>query len=463
MVEGAGIAGAPWRLLRISSFRLALQSAALSAVAALIVFALIYHASLVTLRAALDNTVTAETADILSDVRDDGKPIIESVNDAISESAGTFYDLISPAGAELAGNYPITPRIQAAWRNRRTLDHDDGIDLPRHITAIRGLATRFPNGDTLYVAENASALHALKHLIAGAFLAVFGAILTLGLFGGLWVARGTLRRVEAISDTTRDIIHGDLSRRIALMGTGDEFDRLAENLNVMLERIEALMENVRQVSNDIAHDLRSPLARLREHLELSRQTANDAKTRLAFDDGIEQVDAALSIFGAMLRIAEVEAGARRRDFSTVDLSTLLRDLDETFETVAESEGIYLASDIPDDLHVPGDRELLTQMFVNIIENAIHHSPAGCHVWISARHSGAGHCDIIISDDGPGIPEADRARVLKRFVKLDASRHSRGTGLGLPLAVAVAGLHDGGITLDANQPGLRVTVRLPMLV
>jgi signal transduction histidine kinase len=460
MVEGAGMTGAVWRLLRISSFRLALQSAALSAVAALIVFALIYHASLVTLRAELDNAVTAETADIQSDVRDDGKPLIESVNDAISESAGTFYALISPAGVELAGNYAITKTTRAIWRNRRTLDHDDGIDLPRHITAIRGLATSFPNGDTLYVAENASSLHALKHLIAGAFLAVFGAILTLGLLGGLWVARGTLRRVEAISDTTRDIIHGDLSRRIALMGTGDEFDRLAENLNTMLERIEALMDNVRQVSNDIAHDLRSPLARLREHLELAKRETEDTKTRIAFDEGIEQVDTALSIFAAMLRIAEVEAGARRRDFANVDLSALLRDLSDTFETVADPEGIFLSSDIPDGLRVPGDRELLTQMFVNIIENAIHHSPAGTKICITSRAAGGDCCEIMIADTGPGIPEADRARVLKRFVKLDASRHSGGTGLGLPLAVAVVELHQGSMILGDNHPGLRVSIRLP---
>jgi signal transduction histidine kinase len=449
------------RILRTSSFRLALQSAALSAFGALIVFAVIYHASQATVRAQLDNTVTGETADIISDVKDDHKSIIDSVEDAITESAGTFYILIGPDHQELAGNLIMTREVEAIWQGRQTLERHDGLDLPRHITAIRGLATRLPNGDILYIAENASSLHALKHLIAKAFLAVFGSILMLGLLGGLLVARGTLRRVEAISDTTREIIHGDLSRRIELTGTGDEFDRLAENLNAMLVRIQALMENVQQVSNDIAHDLRSPLARLREHLELAQQKTKDADTRNAFGEGIEQVDSALSIFSAMLRIAEVEAGARRRDFTTVDLSTLLNDLSDTFETVAESEGINLSSGIANELHVTGDRELLIQMFVNIIENAIHHSPPGSKVSMTAHSKAEGSSEIVISDDGPGIPAAERTRVLKRFVKLDASRHSRGTGLGLPLAVAVAELHNGSINLTDNQPGLRVAIGLPL--
>jgi signal transduction histidine kinase len=450
------------RILRTSSFRLAVQSAVLFAFGALVVFAVIYNATEVTVRAELDNTVTGETADIISDVRDDHKSIIDSVEDAISESAGTFYVLTGPDHTALAGNLVMTRETASIWQGWHTIDRHDGLDLPRHITAIRGLATRLPGGDILYVAENASALHALKHLIAQAFLAVFGALLALGLIGGLWVARGTFRRVEAISDTTRDIIHGDLSRRIALVGSGDEFDRLAENLNVMLERIQALMENVQQVSNDIAHDLRSPLARLREHLELAQQKTREAETRVAFEAGIEQVDSALSIFAAMLRIAEVEAGARRRDFANIDLSALLRDLSDTFETVADAQGAHLSSDIANDLHVTGDRELLIQMFVNIIENAIHHSPAGSRVVMTARSSGAERLEVVIADDGPGIPATERTRVLKRFVKLDAARHRRGTGLGLPLAVAVVELHNGGIDLTDNNPGLRVTIGLHRL-
>lgn len=425
----------------------------------MIVFAVIYRAAQVTVRAELDNTVAGEAADIISDVQDDHKSIIASVQEAIEESPGTFYALIIPGGAVLAGNFTVPPPVRAIWRGKRTFERGDGLDLPRRVTAIRGLATRLPDGGVLYVAENASSLHALNQLITQAFLAVFGSILVLGLAGGLLVARATFRRVEGISNTARDIIHGDLSRRIAIAGSGDEFDRLAENLNAMLERIQALMENVQQVSSDIAHDLRSPLARLREHLELAGRNAQEPETRLAFEAGIEQVDAALGIFAAMLRIAEVEAGARRRDFRSVDLSGLLTDLAETFETVAESEGKAVAADIPDGLNVTGDPELLTQMFVNIIENAIRYSPAGSRVGIAAQPGAPGRLDVVICDNGPGIPANEHRRVLKRFVRLDASRHSAGAGLGLALAAAVAELHDGSIGLSCNEPGLRVTIGL----
>jgi len=448
------------RLLRTSSFRLAIQSAILSAFGAVLVFAIIYHASENAVRAELDSTVSSEAADVISDAKDDAS-FLKSVQIATAESDGTFYALTTADGTEIAGNVAMSPRAAQRWTSWRTMKGKDGIKLPPRITAIRGLATKLSNGDTLFVAENASALRSLNHLIRNAFVTVFGVILIIGIASGLLVARGALKRIEAISDTSRDIMSGDLSRRITLKGTGDEFDRLAKNLNLMLARIQSLMENVQQVSNDIAHDLRSPLARLREHLELAGERTTDKATQTEIEDSIKQVDTALEIFAAMLRIAEVEAGARRRDFNIVDLSNLLKDLADTFETVAESENMDLSTDISDGLKLNGDRELLTQMFVNIIENAIHHSPAGSRIFIAARSTRAGRAEIVISDNGPGIPEAELTRVLRRFVKLDASRHREGTGLGLSLAVAVAELHNGSINLSGNDPGLRVAIALPL--
>jgi signal transduction histidine kinase len=450
---------AAFRLLRTSSFRLAIQSAILSAFGAILVFAIIYHASENAVRSELDSTVSSEAADVISDAKDDAS-FLKSVQIATAESDGTFYALTAEDGTELAGNVTISPKAAALWSSWRTIKPTDGINLPAHITAIRGLATRLSNGDTLYVAENASALQSLNHLIRDAFVTVFGVILVIGVASGLLVARGALRRIEAISETSREIMAGDLSRRIKLAGTRDEFDRLAENLNLMLARIQSLMENVQQVSNDIAHDLRSPLARLREHLELAAEKTTDMATRSEIEEGIEQVDSALEIFAALLRIAEVEAGARRRDFNMVDLSALLRDLADTFETVADAASMNLSTDISDGLNVDGDRELLTQMFVNIIENAIRHSPSGSRINIIAKSQGPGRLEVLISDTGPGIPADQRARVLRRFVKLDASRHRRGTGLGLSLSLAVAELHNGCIKLSGNEPGLRVAIALP---
>lgn len=444
------------RLLRTSGFRLALQSTALSIFGALIVFTIIYRAAQATVRAELDATVASEQADVISDAGDHSS-IAQSVADATSESQGTFYALTGPDGGMLAGNLKITPQSAGKWKGWKTLKQNDGLFLPPHITAIRGLAAKLDNGDILYVAENASSLNALDRLIAKSFLAVFGTILALGVAGGLLTARGALKRVEAITETSREIMSGDLSRRIAINGTGDEFDRLSINLNKMLERIQALMENIRQVSNDISHDLRSPLGRLREHLELARQTTEDAALQTVFDDAISQVDAALSIFAAMLRIAEIEAGARRRSFAPVDLSALLNDLAETFETVGEAEGMTLVAKVPPKIFVFGDCELLTQMFVNIIENAIRYCPLGSLVFLTAEKTASNNVKVTIADNGPGIPIQERSRVLQRFVRLDEARHSEGTGLGLALVSAVIELHSGKITLEDNGPGLKVMI------
>lgn len=446
----------PLRLFGTSSFRLAIQSAVLSVFGALLVFGIIYHASESAVRGELDATVTSEVADVMSDAHDSGS-LVKSVQEATAESAGTFYALIRPDGTRLAGNLKISAQGLARWQGARTMKPRDGVELPPHITAIRGVANPVAGGDVLYVAENATALLSLNHLIRNAFLTVFGTVFAIGIIGGLLVARTALRQIEVISRTSREIMGGDLSRRISLTGTGDEFDRLAENLNAMLERIQSLMVNIQQVSNDIAHDLRSPLARLREHLELARQQTDDAKIRSAFDEGIIQVDAALGIFAAMLRIAEVEAGARRHEFKQFDISNLLSDLAETFETVADSEAMTMSTLITPGLQITGDRELLTQMFVNIIENAIRHCPPGSHITITVAALAQQRVEVVITDNGPGIPASDHQRVLNRFVKLDASRHSPGTGLGLALVAAVVDLHQAQVTLAENHPGLKVGI------
>ncbi len=445
------------RLFRTSGFRLALQSAALSIFGALIVFAIIYNATEGTLRGQIDAAVISEQSDLISDFHKNGS-IIETINNAKRQWGGTFYALTGPDGAMLAGNLELPASVTKSWDGWKTLDRRDGVSLPPHVLAIRGFSFRLPSGDRFYVAENASALAALNALIADTFLAVFGVSLTLGLAGGVLVARSSLKHVEVISDTSRDIMGGDLSRRIPLNGTGDEFDRLAINLNTMLARIQALMENIRQVTNDIAHDLRSPLARLRERLELARHNTTDAAMQTVFDDAIGQVDAALNIFAAMLRIAEIEGGARRSHFVAVDLSHLLHDLAETYETVADSAGQSLFADIGPNLVIKGDRELLTQMLVNIIENAIRHCPTGSRINIAGRKHDGDLIEVTVADNGIGIPAHERTRVLQRFVRLDASRHSEGTGLGLALVVAIVELHGGTIALEDNHPGLKVLVR-----
>ncbi len=447
------------RVFRTSAFRLAVQAAGLSLLSAVIIFVIIYQASEVTVRDALDLTARSEQADVLADAAGGAETMKKAVQDEIPASPGTFWALGAADGTLQAGNLPMPRAFLRGLRGWRMITAADGVALPPHVRAVRGVALTLADGSVLFVGENADALIAMDRLITHAFVAIVGITVLIGLAGGLLVARSSLRRVEAISDASREIMAGDLSRRVAVTGNHDEFDHLAVSLNAMLARIQALMEDLKQVTNDIAHDLRSPLARLRERLELAQLQSEDPAMQAAFDDALGQVDDCLRIFAAMLRIAEIEAGARRRGFSQVDISAMLAGLAETFETVAESHDRMFSAEVPDGLTLDGDVELLTQMVVNVIENAIQHTPPGASIMLRAARTPRS-LEITLADDGPGVPAQDRARVLQRFVRLDTARQHAGSGLGLSLVHAVAVLHDGEVELLNNGPGLRVVIYFP---
>lgn len=445
-------------LLKTSGFRLALRSLALSLGGAALVFLIIHHAAEVTVRGQFDETVAGEISDVVSDTSGNQETLTQSVEDAMAQGGGAFYAVLAPDGTLRAGNFRLSRAAAARWRGARTLHRRDGVDLPPRVEAIRGTARRFPDGQTLFVAENAGALVALNKLIARSFAAVFGTILAMGLLSGYLAARATLTRVDAFAKAIGEIMEGDLARRVPVSPAGDEFDRLATSLNAMLRRIQELMENLRQVTNDISHDLRSPLARLREHLELSRRRFTGPGLPQMFDEALAQIDQALEIFAAMLRIAEVEAGARRSHFGLVPLSGLLETLAESYEPAFSAAGITLSADTPAGLTLRGDKDLLQQMVANLLDNVMLHAAGASEVAIRAAPAGSG-IRIIVADNGTGIPPGQRARVLQRFARLDAARHLAGHGLGLSLAAAIAALHDGNIELRDNGPGLMAVVSL----
>jgi signal transduction histidine kinase len=272
------------------------------------------------------------------------------------------------------------------------------------------------------------------------------------------MSRGLLRRIEMISRTARDIMAGDFSRRIPVRGTGDEFDHLVTSLNAMLERNEAAMESVRQVSNAIAHDLRTPLTRLRHQLELAKRRArSEQEWRRAAQKCISEMDAILETFGALLRIAQIESGMPVRRFTMVDLSEVLRTVVELYHPMAEEKEQLLTAEIAARLTVRGDRELLTQMLANVVENAMKHSPKGASVAVATIES-PGSIIVEVSDSGPGIPAEERSSVFQRFYRLERSRSTPGSGLGLSLVGAIAALHQIGIELTDSGPGLRFTLR-----
>ena len=264
--------------------------------------------------------------------------------------------------------------------------------------------------------------------------------------------------MDSVTRTAEAIIAGDLSQRIALAGSGDDFDRLSTTLNLMLDKIQNLLENLRQVTNDIAHDLRTPLARLRQQLEDTRiRASTSADYELAIDRAITEADTLLDTFSALLRIAQIEAGVRRSSFRSVDLSDVMRRVAEAYGPALEDSGRFLVTDIADMVAIVGDRELLVQLIANLVENALRHTPTGTTVTMRLSRADGRAC-AEISDNGPGIPEDERNRVFRRFYRLERSRTTPGNGLGLSLVAAIVELHDAAIEIADSAPGMKVTIR-----
>jgi signal transduction histidine kinase len=308
----------------------------------------------------------------------------------------------------------------------------------------------------LLVGENRYRAVKAREAILQAFGWVTVITLLLAAGGGAALGVGFLRRIEAINRTTRSIMDGDLSQRVPTRGGEDEMDRLAINLNAMLDRIQGLMESLKRVSDDIAHDLRTPLSRLRHRLESARATLGP-ESGPVIEQSISELDAILETFSALLRIAQIESGARRAAFFEVSLERILSTVAEAYEAVAEDRRQTLTVRAERSSPVLGDRELLTQMAANLVENAIRHCPAGVNITAHLRDE-AGAPTLSVTDTGPGIPAPERDKVFRRFYRLEASRTTPGSGLGLALVKAVAELHGATVELSDNHPGLRVSIR-----
>ena len=375
-----------------------------------------------------------------------------------------YYRLEAGSGTASGGNLPALG-LSPGWHKFSfpvdRLSSYPPEDEDEHTIRLLGLTSRLPSGELLTVALDTYRTKEAKEAIIRAFAWAAAAGLVMALFGGLVLSRGFLRRIDAINRTTQAIMDGDLDRRIELVGRGDELDRLSLNLNEMLDRLQALMEGLRQVSNDIAHDLRTPLSRLKQRLEdVQAQDTTQADYRQASELALRDANEALTTFSALLRIAQIEAGTRRSQFTDIDLSELLGDLGATYGPVAEDADKTLRTDLAPAVVIRGDRELLTQMFVNLIENALRHTGRGASLSLALRVTD-GTIVAEVSDDGPGIPADERGKVFRRFYRLERSRSTPGNGLGLALVAAIAELHRIGISLGDNEPGLVVRVTFPL--
>ncbi|MEQ9144398.1 MAG: HAMP domain-containing sensor histidine kinase [Parvibaculaceae bacterium] len=450
-------------LLNTTTFRLALIYLALFATSAIALLGYVYWNTAGFLARQTDQAVQAEITGLAEQYAQGGLPqLVHTVIQRSRDPGQSLYLLVDARGSVLAGNLdrrPSAPPQADGWLDfdfhRRTMD---GAELH----AARARAFDLPDGSFLIVGRDVQELRGIENLITSSLAWAIALTVAMGLIGGVIISRNMLARVDEINQTSRNIMRGDLSQRVSVAGSGDELDQLAENLNNMLDQIESLMTGMREVTDNIAHDLRSPLNRLRTRLEMAMmQPGSTDEVRTELERSISDADELLSTFNALLAIARAEAGSLRDNMDEVDLSSLVRDAAELYEPVAEEAGITCSIDVEDGLVLFGNKELLAQAIANLIDNAIKHGgQAERRPEISiAAHRAPGEVRVSVSDNGPGIEEGDRVRVLDRFVRLEASRNTPGSGLGLSLVLAAAHLHGGDLTLEDAEPGLRAVLHL----
>ena len=451
------------KFIRTSSFRLAALYAGLFAASTAMLFGIVYWTTTNALREQVRLSLQNEMASFEAKfaMEQPGHLSTEIERRLASGKPQPFYyGLQDSLGHPLAGNLANLGTFEG-WREAPVDDdenEDDDATAEHSNPVLFALGRRLPSGEYLTIATDASRIDEAQEAITNSFAWATAATLLLALAGGVGLSQGFLRRVDEINRATRAIMRGDLADRIRTTGSGDELDQLGRNLNDMLDRLEGVMDGLKQVSNDIAHDLRTPLSRLKQRLEAVRSEANSVQEyKEAVDQAVQDADIALCTFGALLRIAQIELGTRRANFSDFDLSPLLANLAITYSAVAEDMGKTLVSSIDPDIHVRGDRELLTQLFVNLIENALRHTPNGAKVSLSLAHRDQGPF-AEVGDNGPGIPENERRNVFKRFYRLERSRSTPGSGLGLASVAAIADLHAARIELVDNEPELKVALQ-----
>lgn len=428
--------------------------AAFTGLSFLILFGVIFWSTARFMRHQIDDSVSNEIDEIVSESRERPPQEISTLVQGLSRHSSGFYYLLQDAGGAVrAGNLP---HLDPKEGIREWGMHPPGVGSS--FSAMRGRGVEL-GGNYLFVGWSTHQLHEMEDMVVRSFFWGLAASLALALAGGVVTSGRLMRKVEAIGETSRDIIEGDLGRRVAATSAGDEFDNLAASINAMLDRIEALMNDLRQVTTDIAHDMRTPLTRLRQRLELAqRSNADAAALHETLGATVREIDAILGIFGALLRIAEIDSGARKSAFKNLDLSELLHTVVELYRPAAEDKRQTLHDDIARNLPIRGDREMLMQLFANLLENAVWHTPQGTTIALNAR-SADGWAEVIVSDNGPGIPAEARGKVLQRFYRLENSRTTPGNGLGLSLAASIVKLHEALLTLSDGNPGLCVKVSL----
>lgn len=453
------------KLLRTTAFKLTLVYLMVFALFAAFLLAYFAWNTRRLITEQITETVDAEIQGLSEQYRLGGiRRIAFAIENRSRRPGSSLYLLTTAAGEGVAGNVGslATGVLDHPGWAETVYRRVDEQDPSEHHALVR--VDQLPGGFRLLVGRDLEERERLYAIVLSAGKWSAAIVVVLGLAGGFFVTRRVLTRIDAMSQTTRTIMHGDLHERLPIAGTGDELDRLASNLNTMLERIEALMRGLKEVSDNIAHDLKTPLTRLHNNCEEALRAAkSEPEYRAALERTIVESEALIRTFDALLVIARAESGHARDDMITFDAAEIVRGMGELYEPLAEEKGLALKVEAANVEWVRGNRELISQALANLVDNAIKYgaSNGGGPAEIVLKAADRGDRIVLsVADSGPGIAEADRARAQERFVRLEQSRSEPGSGLGLSLAAAIARLHGGELTLESNHPGLVSVIALP---
>jgi signal transduction histidine kinase len=450
------------RLVRTHAFRLAALYFLVFAASVSGVLLFVYWTSADFVERQTEATLEAEVAGLAEQYAQrglSGLVQIVAARSAGDRGDGMLYLVTDPDGRPLVGNITAWPAGLSARAGRLSFTTEARVKDRIETHPAQGALFVIPGRYRLLVGRDISDATAFRDRVKVTLLWAGLLALGAGLLGGAAMSRNLLRRVEQVNRTSERVMAGNLSDRVPLAGTSDEFDQLAANLNRMLDQIERLMTAMREVTDDVAHDLKTPLARMRARLELALiGPADSAGQSEAIRSAINEADRLLATFNALLSIAELEAGTRRDDTEPLDLAEVARSAAELYEPVAEENGFVLSLAAEPDVRIRGVRHLLSQALANLLDNALKYAGGG-EIEIRVFHR-EGQAVLEVADRGQGIPDADRETVFDRFVRLERSRTTPGNGLGLSLVRAIVHRHLGAVELIDNRPGLRVRIRLP---
>jgi signal transduction histidine kinase len=450
-------------LVRSSAFRLALGYGALFTASTFVLLAFLYWSTAAYMSRQADETIEAEIVGLAERYRLTGlNGLTASIRERLDRrpQGSSIYLLTDPLGAPIVGNLSRWPPVEPGADGFLEFELASSSSEPPHTARAKPFLLR--GGFQLLVGRDLHELSSAQSLLLYAMGWGLALTIALALAGGLLVSRSRLRRIGAVGDVLGKVMEGDLSRRIPTEARGDDIEDLVLKVNGMLDELEKLVEGVRRVSDSIAHDLRTPLARLKTRLEKLRRKHSDGGEREVpeVEEAIEEADRLLSTFSALLRIARLESGEQSRgSFGDVDLTALVDDVAELYGPAIEEKGRKLVLHNAPGVYARADRDMLFQAVSNLVDNALKHAAEGGRVELSLRPSQGGGGEIVVADDGPGIPPGEHENVRERFYRLDRSRSTPGAGLGLSLVQAVVNLHRGTLRFEDNCPGLRAVLVL----